>query len=337
MAIVSGKAMGVRVLHSVAAPDTSTRFINQLAVGAPTELRLLYFSWDLAMEAEYDVFHVHWPEYLMRGHSIPGRLRQRYRFIRLMARLRRRRIPIVRTVHNLEPHERSSWVERRLLRFLDRQTAMFVRLNPATVISSGGESRVILHGHYRDRFRDYDHLTPQAGLMLNFGLIRPYKGIDTLLELFQAWPNQSAALRIVGKPLDSALAHQIQAATEADNRVSAELRFVNDEELVREVTHAQLVILPYREMHNSGTLLVALSLNRPVIVPHSSSNQAISDEVGPGWIFQYDGELTAEFVETVLATVQKGPRPDAPDLSGRDWTHIGAEHLDMYLDLVGRT
>lgn len=70
-------------------------------------------------------------------------------------------------------------------------------------------------------------------------------------------------------------------------------RYVDDPTLAREVSSAELVVLPYRDMHNSGTLLLALSLARPVLVPRTPNNVAVAAEVGPGWIFMYDGELDA--------------------------------------------
>ena len=49
----------------------------------------------------------------------------------------------------------------------------------------------------------------------------------------------------------------MEAAAVADPRLTLDLRFVDDETLVREVSEASLVVLPYVEMKNSGALLVA--------------------------------------------------------------------------------
>jgi hypothetical protein len=104
----------------------------------------------------------------------------------------------------------------------------------------------------------------------------------------------------------------------------------------QEVTSAQVVVLPYREMHNSGAVLVALSLDRPVVVPRTPVNQALSDEVGPGWIFMYDGALTAEVVDIALsASAPQGRRP--PDLRHRDWSAVGQGHYQAYLQAVAIT
>ena len=65
---------------------------------------------------------------------------------------------------------------------------------------------------------------------------------------------------------------------------------------MREVSESELVVLPYHQMHNSGSVLAALSLDRSVLVPDSEFNRSLAEEVGPGWVVTYDGDLTAESI-----------------------------------------
>ena len=117
-----------------------------------------------------------------------------------------------------------------------------------------------------------------------------------------------------------------------DDRITALLRFVSDEELVDEITSSSLVVLPYREkMHNSGVVLVALSLGRPVLVPASPTNQALRDEVGEQWIIQYEGELTPEILTRALQDVASRSPEAEPALSDRDWKHVGELHHRAYV------
>lgn len=328
----------ITVMHSLSAPSGTTKFVVQLAEGAPPELNLKYFSWREALAGDFDVFHVHWPEFLVRGRTFAGRLRQRVYFLRLLRRIRKRGIPLVRTLHNVEPHESGGRIERWLLNRIDERTDLYVRLNPTSVAPNDRAITTILHGHYRDRFAAHSRSEAVPGRILNFGLIRPYKGIENLLSLFSQWQRPDVSLRVVGKPLDSELAGLVADAAIQDSRVSHELRFVDDNELVWEVTSAQVVVLPYAEMHNSGTLLVALSLGVPVIAPTSASNRAIADEVGPGWLFLYAGSITAEFISDALETISARRDPSqAPSLDGRDWAHIGRRHYEEYARLLEPT
>ena len=156
----------IRVLLSLTPPDGTTRYVVQLVEGVPTEVSLLFFSWRTALLGSYDVFHVHWPEFLIRGRSAIERLCRACLFAALLLRLKASGIPIVRTVHNLSPHEEGAWPERALLRLCDARTALFIRLNAATDIGGRENVVTILHGHYRDRFKAFHLPAARAGRFL---------------------------------------------------------------------------------------------------------------------------------------------------------------------------
>lgn len=318
----------ITVLHSVAGPDGTTRFIVQLVEGAPPGLELKFFSWPRAIFGSYDVFHVHWPEFLIRSRFYPWTLVQRLLFIILLVRLRLQKIPLVRTLHNVKPHEPGGRFETALLERADRMTSLFIRLNPTTV-SPPGQAVTILHGHYVDRFADLEKAKAVSGRVLYFGLIRPYKGVLPLISAFRELTSEGVTLRVVGSPTDE-LRVAVEAAVANDHRASCLLEFVDDQTLVHEITEAKLVVLPYLEMHNSGALLVALSLGRPVLAPDTTSNRALVDEVGPEWLMTFTGELTPEILGNALAAAESLSATDRPDLSGRDWGHIGELHYAAY-------
>ena len=321
------------VLHSLAPPDGTTKFVDQIAGGAPPEVAVRFFSWSKALRDHYDVLHLHWPELLLRGRTKRQRFAKRQAMRMLLLRTRAKGVPIVRTAHNLQPHEVGGRAERRLLAEIDRRTDLFIRLNPTTALPDGSRAVTILHGHYRDRFAGHPRSETVPGRLLYFGIIRPYKGVERLLDVYAAERPAGTELRLVGNPTP-ALRERVQAAVDADDRVSARLACVDDDELVREVTSADLVVLPYAEMHNSGVLLVALSLGRRVLVPRSPSNSAISDEVGPGWIIQYDGEFGPEALALGVAALRDGPLDGQPDLADRDWDEVGRRHADAYRALL---
>lgn len=325
------------MLHSLAPPDGTTKYVNQIDEGAAEDVTVLHFSWRTALRGQFDVLHLHWPELLLRARTRPKRLGKHLAMRLLLARTARRNVPVVRTVHNLAPHEAGSTVERALLRRIDDATDLFVRLNPTTEIGRDVPTVTILHGHYRERFASHPRSEPVTGRLLYFGIIRAYKGVDRLLAVFPDLADgpggAGIGLRIVGSP-SADMRTAIEAAAAGDPRISARLAFVPDAELVQEVTAAELVVLPYREMHNSGVLLVALSLDRPVLVPRTPSNSALADEVGQGWVLQYDGELTADAVRAALADVRGGGRTTRPHLDGRDWDSLGRQHSAAYRGLL---
>jgi glycosyltransferase involved in cell wall biosynthesis len=102
--------------------------------------------------------------------------------------------------------------------------------------------------------------TTTAPVVLCFGLMRPYKGIDLLLE---AWRGiEGAELWVVGAPrMDIS---ELQAGAPAGVRFVP--RFVSDRELAAFFGRADLVVLPYREIDQSGVLFTALAFGKALLL-----------------------------------------------------------------------
>jgi glycosyltransferase involved in cell wall biosynthesis len=100
------------------------------------------------------------------------------------------------------------------------------------------------------------------------GLIRPYKGLDTLLE---AWPRVRAAvpdavLLVAGRPLGEPAGARATAMAAAGAGVVADLRFLSTAEFAGALTRSDVVVLPYRRIDLSGVLFAAMALGRPLVV-----------------------------------------------------------------------
>lgn len=320
----------MRVLQVLDPPDGTTRYVDQIVHGLPGDITLDWFTWRRALTTSYDVLHVHWPERLTRGRSRWKRPLVRAALCVLLVRLRLTRTAIVRTEHNVGPHEAGDPVEGLLLRWLDRWTTLAIQLNPTTPVDTRRLNVAIPLGHYRDRFARFGRLPVIPGRLLYFGLIRPYKGVDRLLECMSELSDPGISLRVVGRPQTPYWHDLVTAATRTDARVTALLEFVDDETLVAEVSQAALVTMPYLELHNSATLLVALSLNRPVLVPRTPSTEALLAEVGSAWMSVYDGELSPADLAAALRRVEDAPASTPPNLADRDWEVIGARHAHAY-------
>jgi len=320
--------MPVTVLLSLAPPDGTTKFVVQLVEGKCTDTRYVFFSWRAALFGKYDVFHVHWPEQLVRARNPIVRGIKRLLFRLFMGRIKLSRIAVVRTLHNLHPHEGGDRREEQLLKQLDKATDLSIRLNAATPMDPD-KGVTILHGHYIGRYPGARESESERGRLLYFGLIRPYKGVERLIQVFRSIHDPDLALRVVGRPT-SELKALVEAACRDDERITSRLEFVADDVLAAEIYQSELVILPYKEMHNSGAILVALSLGRPVLVPRSATNALLAEEVGPGWVNMFEGELTEVLVKEALEGIRSVARSSKPRLSGRDWRVVGERHHSAY-------
>lgn len=331
--MASGKP--IRVLQSFrrVGPQTNP-YITQLrdAFESSDAIEPHVFSWRNALLRPYDVFHVHWPEALLERRGWVSTVGRRVLYAFFLLRLAVERIPIVRTVHNTETPQGLGSVERALLALTERLTRVRIVLNEFTPVPSGSLSVQIPHGHYRDWFSVYPMPGSHAGRVLFFGKIRRYKNVEGLVRAFRAIGPGSIVreLRVAGSPSRTELADSIRSLASGDDRIDLSFEFLDDAQLVDEIRRAALIVLPYPEMHNSGSVLAALSLARAVLVPENAFNTLLGAEVGEGWVLTYTGTLNAEHIERAMAQVADRPVDAVPDLSRREWTDAGDRHADAF-------
>lgn len=322
------------VLESFREPKPTTNpYITQLyrALGARDDIEVVPFSFRRALLGRYDVAHLHWPEVLMGSQKWTGRTARRLLTAAVVARWRLSRTPVVRTLHNLHRPADIGWFDHRVLDQIDAATALDIRLNEHTPPRPGIAGTVIPHGHYRDWFgplRAGAETEPVSGRIVYAGLVRRYKGVEDLVAAFTGWDDPSVSLHIAGKPSTVDLAEGLRASAQGDARVSFDLRFLEEPELVQTITSAELVVLPYRHMHNSGTALAALSLGRPVLVPDNDVNRDLAREVGPGWVHLFSGALTTDVLAQTLRAAQQ--QRGRPDLSAREWPESARAHVEAF-------
>lgn len=328
----------LRVLQSVRGPRPTTNpYVVQLLRSLGEQADVRAFSWPRALLWRYDVLHVHWPEVVVDRRHRVRRLAAVAAFHLVLLRCRLRRTALVRTAHNLRPHEEvADRPTAGVLRACDRATTWWVRLNDATPTPGDAPATTVPHGHYVDWFAQHPPQPAVARRVATVGLLRPYKGVDELLSAFEALDDPAASLVVAGRPVAQTVADQVRAAAARDPRVVVDLRHVDDADLVRWTTSASLVALPYRQMHNSGAVLLALSLGRPVLVPANPVTDALAAEVGPAWVRRFTGPLTADVLRAALEDADGLSATAAPDLRARDWAAGTQAHLEVYRAAVAR-
>ena len=332
----------IRVLQSFPEPRPTTNpYLIQLVASLPEDVEVVTFSWFRALLGRWEVFHVHWPETLLHGRTPMRALVHQILGLAVLLRIKVTRRALVRTMHNLAPHEQRSRRARWILAMFDRWTTLTIDLSAVTIGALGRPSLLIPHGDYADWFAGQKREAEVSGRLLFFGMIRPYKQVPALVSAFVALSDPDLSLRIVGQPHSAELAAAIETARAGDGRVTIEFGHASDARLVAEVTSAEVVVLPYREMVNSGAALLALSLGRPVIVPESVTTADLAAEVGPGWVEllntaepQVSSATLADALHRLRSAASQ--RSTAPNLQARGWATIGAAHAAAYRAAVRR-
>jgi glycosyltransferase involved in cell wall biosynthesis len=201
--------------------------------------------------------------------------------------------PRVLTAHDLAPRGAGAVT-------LRAWSALLADMDAVVVHSQAGRERLVAQGLAAERVRliphgAFEHLAEPgddavldraAGdlnghrVVLFFGLLRPYKGLDTLVEAFAAAPDD-AVLLVVGMPrmpLEAlrARAHELGIS----DRVRWVTRFVADAELPAYFRRADVVALPYRETEQSGVLNTALAFGSALVLSDTGGFREVGAEHG---------------------------------------------------------
>src|SRR3569833_388748 len=166
-----------------------------------------------------------------------------------------------------------------------------------------------------------------AKVILSFGLIRPYKGIDLLVEQFRLLDDDTHLI-IAGYTSRPELRDKIEQLSRGRPNIHLLLRWARGEELAALLELSDLVVLPYRTITNSGAALLALSAQVPILGPNLGSMPELQHLVGPEWIRLFDGNISQSQLREAL-TWLRTPR-GTPDMKPFSWPRIASETLAFY-------
>jgi glycosyltransferase involved in cell wall biosynthesis len=232
-----------------------------------------------------------------------------------------------------------------------RQRALLSRMDAVVAHSEHGAAE--LRGLLDDPARvhriphgAFTHLTQQADerplpeelagvegpVVLCFGLVRPYKGLDVLLEAFRGL--EGAELWVVGMPrMDMSGLRRLAAECAAPVRFVE--RFITDPEIPAYFRRADVVVLPYRAIEQSGVLYTALAFGNAIVASAVGGFVEVGERDGalrlvppgePAPLAEALGQLIAD----------PGARGELAGAAARaaagpySWAEIGARTLDLY-------
>jgi len=251
-----------------------------------------------------DVVHVHWTAPVTRGvASVEEAMERAARFDRLLAVARARDLHVLWTVHNEVAHETPSVaadlamnasLARRATRVIQLHEHTASALAPETVLPP--ERTVTLpHASYaglypmppsareaRTRVGCPEDV-PTVGLI---GLLRPYKGVDLLLEAaaLAAREVQGLTVLLAGRAAPEEQ-DRIENLIPAGLEVIRHYDFIPDDEIGAWFQACNVLALPFRRILNSGSVLLAATFGRPVILPDATALAGLYG--GQGWVDLY--------------------------------------------------
>lgn len=202
---------------------------------------------------------------------------------------------------------------------------------------------VIPHGafDYLTRQPREEPLPPELAaverpVILWFGILRPYKGVDVLLEAFREL--EGAELWIVGRPWLSVEPLR-RAAASARGAVRFVDRFITDPELPAYFRRADVVVLPYRRVDQSGVLYTALAFGKAMILSDVGGFSEIGRVHGAARLVppgepEALREALATLIDDPAEREALGARAAAAAAGHFSWDEIGRRTLELYRELV---
>jgi glycosyltransferase involved in cell wall biosynthesis len=205
----------------------------------------------------------------------------------------------------------------------------------------GDRVRVIHHGafDYLTRLPEKPLPPELAGaegpVILFFGLLRPYKGVDTLLEAFRRVAG--AELWVVGNPrMDVGPLRRL--AAEAPGRVRFLTRFVADAEIPAIMRRADLVVLPYRDAEHSGVLYAALAFGKPLVLSAVGGFPEVAEQGAARLVPPEDAATLAatlaELVGDEPARTELGAGASRAASGAYSWDEAARQTLALYDELL---
>jgi glycosyltransferase involved in cell wall biosynthesis len=174
-------------------------------------------------------------------------------------------------------------------------------------------------------------------IVLFFGLIRKYKGLDMLLDAFnELKANPNIILVIAGEfyedkqpYLDLIENYQIQ------NQVILHGKFISNEDVKLYFSAADLVALPYRSATQSGVTQVSFHFEVPTLVTNVGGlGEIIPDKIA-GYVVEPNGKAIAEaiidyFENNRMPSFTEGMKKEKQKY---DWKIFVDEVIDLYKKL----
>ncbi|HXH77835.1 glycosyltransferase family protein [Nocardioides sp.] len=242
--------------------------------------------------------NIHWTTPIMQYATGPFRAAiELDRFSAALHKFRTAGGRLVWTLHNVLPHEtRHVWAETQLAQLIAdradaihalseitaRQASEVLRLDPRRVVVIEHSSYLGRYPHWisRDAARKQLGLGPDDKVLVALGGIRPYKGLGRLLDVFHELAEDDPSLRLLvaGKPAQTQETAGLQRRCEQSSRVISEFSYVPDDQLQVWFGAADLAVLPYSRILNSGVFWLAQSFGLPIVGPRTGALLDLADE-----------------------------------------------------------
>lgn len=286
---------------------------------------------ELKKNADSIVFHVHWLRFSPVDYFFLKRIKNNTN------------VKLFFTVHNILPHETLPFDERfyrkiyplfncLIFHSKQNQSDFNARFKLGYL-----QQEIIPHYSYNVS----PHIPPVKDeiQMLFFGAIRPYKGLELLIEALSLLNITNWKLIIAGKPEYNIekTKENIFSSELLKGRISLKEGWINDDEIPSLFQNSHIVILPYLSIDNSGLVHLAMSYGKTVIVPEIGVFNDIIKDGKNGYYFRIgDAVSLSNTIEKVVSNTSfdRVGVEAIHTMNGHSLEQIGEKIKALYLDAI---
>lgn len=223
--------------------------------------------------------------------------------------LRKKGIKVIAVLHNVIAHEKRAGDEALTKYFFNRCDG-FVILNKASekdLLGLKPDAKYIIHphplyDHYGNKMSVIEaraklNIPPDKKVILFFGFIRDYKGLDLLIESMKDL-NNDYLLLIAGEVYGDFKKYEEQInRLKQNDKINLQVRYIPETEIPLFFSASDVCVLPYRSATQSGIVGIAYHFDLPVIVTNTGGLAEMVEENKTGLIVN---EINAQSFTTVL-------------------------------------
>ena len=260
---------------------------------------------------------------------------------------------IVWTVHNIYSHDTKAKAIEKIVRKIIFNAADCVVVHADSAkkevieeyeVGANGKAKihVVEHGNYcgyykntisKKEAREKLGLPSEEQVFLILGAIKPYKGIEEAIEAFKQIGPQNQKLVIAGKPQNEEIRSTIESLIDNDENILFFPKFIDDDEIQGFMNAADVCVFPFRKILTSGSVILAMSFGKAVIVPKQGCLVDLVDENGA--IF-FDEEQSIASVLSVAneKDLDQMGRNNSATIEKYSWDYVGHKLADLYKNTI---
>lgn len=255
------------------------------------------------------VLHIHWPETYLGSSKCYVRVLGSVFVLFVLFWSRVNRTRVVWTVHNVYPHDSSVGFFSRLFY---RLLKIFV--DKLLFLSECSREKLLHHMPYFGSipYKVSPHIFyPDAGMqkmpaeasglewpyLLFWGMIKPYKNVTSLVIAYGECEFKSEfGLLIAGRFMDQTLKSEVADCARNISNIMFIDKFLDSEEISWLLNNCLGVVLPYKDITNSGALYHSLSASKKILVPRNQYFEEQSRFHG-GKIILYENNISSDDID----------------------------------------